>query len=196
VNTPDVRDFTVGSYVMGLLGPSIPWLDANLIVRNVTADQAARNVRDIIRSTLTVSGATVDDVSWVEGGYVHVRWRPNSERPAIEYATSVRDALLQAALALSSRSQIIMTRFRVDMPTGRTNLYVYPIGAPPAPPAPVPGAMPAPSVDALVPSEAAGDSNGVVVAVAAVGVLAMLGGAGYYLSRRKAVVRKNRRRRR
>lgn len=194
-NTPASRDFEVGSYVMGLLGPGVPWLDANLIVRNVTADQAARQVLDNIRSTLTVSGATVDEVRWVEGGYVHARWRPNSARPAVEYATSVRDALLRGALTLSPRSQIIMTRFRVDMPTGRTNLYVYPIGAPPAPPAPTPGAIAAPSVDAPTPSEEADSGNTVVIGVAAVGILAMLGGVGYYLSKSKrAVVRRNRRR--
>jgi hypothetical protein len=193
LNTSEVRGFTVGSYVMGLLGPSVPWLDANLIVRNITADQAARSVADTVRSALTVTGATVDDVRWVEGGYLHVRWRPNSERPAIDYATSVRDTLLRAALDLSPRSQIIMTRFRVDMPTGRTNLYVYPIGAPPPPPAPLPGTLPPPSADVPPPPESGG-SSGALVGVAAIGVLAVLGGVGYYLSRRNKTVRKNRRR--
>lgn len=198
-NTPDARDFEVGAYVMGLLGPGVPWLDANLIVRNVTADQAARQVRDVIRSALTTTGATVDDVRWVEGGFVHARWRPNSTRPAVEYATSVRDALLQAAQALGPRSQIIMPRFRVDMPTGRTNLYVYPIGAAPPPPAPIPGAIPAPSSEASPPSESDESDTGsinVVVGVAAMSVLVVLGGVGYYLSQRKPVRRNRRRRRR
>lgn len=194
-NTPDARDFEVGSYAMGLLGPGVPWLDANLIVRNVTADQAARQVLDNIRSTLTVSGATVDEVRWVEGGYVHARWRPNSARPAVEYATSVRDALLRGALALSPRSQIIMTRFRVDMPTGRTNLYVYPIGAPPPPPPPEPGTIAAPSTNTLAPAEES-SGNSAVIGVAAIGILTMLGGVGYYLSKRSKTVRRNRRRRR
>jgi hypothetical protein len=195
LNTADARDFAVGSYVMGLLGPGVPWLDANLIVRNVTADQSARQVQDIIRSALTTTGATVDSVRWVEGGFAHARWRPNSSRPAVEYATSIRDALLQAALTLSPRSQIVMTRFRVDMPTGRTNLYVYPIGAPPPPPPPIPGAILAPSADAPPPPPV-DSGNGAVIGIAAVGVLVMLGGVGYYLSKRKTTVRRNRRRRR
>jgi hypothetical protein len=195
-NTPEAVGFEVGSSVWGWLGPGVPWLDANLIVRNVTADQAARQVRDVVRSALTTTGATVDDVRWVEGGFVHVRWRPNSVRPAVAYATSVRDTLLQAAQErLGARSQIVMTRFRVDMPTGQTNLYVYPDAPPPPPPPPIPGSIPAPSTTDAPPGDE-DSSSGIVVAVAAVGVLAMLGGVGYYLStRRPASVRRNRRRR-
>lgn len=195
-NTSTAQGFEVGSYAFGLLNGHTPWLDANLTIRNVTLAQWARELIPLIRSTLVSSGATVGAIRSVQGGFIYVKWKPNSARPAVEYATYIRDLLLQAASALGSRSQILMTRFRVEMPTGRENIYVYPNGAPPPPPPPVPGSVAAPTTPAPPegsdPGESSGSGTTIALAIGGISVLATLAVAGYYFSKRKTV-RRNRR---
>lgn len=200
-NTDEISSFNVGSYVVGPGYATVPWLDANITVRNVTADQAARSVIDAIHSALVSTGATVDSVQWVTGGYIHAMWRPGTSESAIHYATRVRDALLQAALQLSPRSQFIMNRLRVNMPPLRTDLYVYPTGTVPPPPPPPAGSTPPPVVSsdtASMPTEDIAAAGGVnyTVLFGALGVLGVLGGVGYVVSRRQQAVQRNRSRRR
>lgn len=198
-NTEDVRNFNVGSMVLGPGYATTPTLDANLTVRNVTTWQAGHDVLDIVHNALVGTGATVDDAQWVTGGFVHVTWRPGASEPAVAYATRVRDALLQAALQLSPRAQIFFTRLRVNMPPLRTDLYVYPTGSVPAPPPPPAGTPTPPDVvssSTTAPAEGAAGGTNYVVLFGALGVLGVLGGVGYVLSRRRQAVQRNRSRRR
>jgi len=203
-NTATVQSFTVGSGVpaMGLLGPhvTVPWLDANLVVRNVNREQAALGVIDNVRSALTATSNVVDDIRWVAGGYVYARWRPLSSQPAVQYATMVRDALLQSAQRISPQSQIVMTRFRVNMPMG-TNLYVYPTGTVPPPPPMPTGAPPVTSSSGPPPPESEGAAAAAMTTALAVtgvvGVVAIVGGLGFFLYRRRqGEMQQNRRSRR
>jgi len=146
-NTPDMSTFTVGSYVLGFGYAEIPWLDAQLTVQGVTADQAAREVIPNITASLQQAGAQVQDAGWVAGGYVHVTFRPTSEHPAIDYATTVRDALFNGGHALGPNVQIIMPRYRINMPAGRENLYAYPTGSLPVSSSDASTAPSAPSSD-------------------------------------------------
>jgi len=204
VNNSDVNAFVVGSYVyMPPLAATVPWLDATLSVVNITEEQAALSVLDNVRNTLTALGNSVDDVRWVTGGYVYAKWRPNANAPAISYATQLRDALLQGALRISPQSQIIMRRFRVNMPMGRTDLYVYPTGSVPPPPAP-PAGVAVQSSTGAQPSEqtaaAAATMQTVLVASGVAAGALLLGGVAFYFYRRRAVTsnrsKKNGRRRR
>lgn len=196
-NTADATAFTVGSYVYAPpIAALVPWLDANLSVRNVNLEQSALNVPDLVRSTLTALGASVSDARWVAGGYLYTRWRPSQSQPAVQYATAVRDALLQAALRISPQSQVIMRRFRVNMPTGRQDIYVYPTGSVPAPPPPVPGTR---SSEGPLPTEAqsAGGIDLGLVAAGVVGATVLIGGIGFALYRRnRQQLKSNRRGRR
>jgi len=188
-NTPEVLGLSIGVMRLGVGYGMTPWLDANLVVRNVTPAQA-NAARDIARSVLTTSGATVDDVRWVAGGFLHARWQPTAERPAVEYATQVRDALLRASVELSPRSQIIMVRYRIDMPALRDDIYVYPVGPVPPPP-PAPAGAPPDTVGVTPPSLLSSPAIMGTAAVIAVGLI----GAAIYVSRAPRV-RKNRNRRR
>ena len=137
-----MRGLSVGTTRVGIGYGSIPygtvpWLDASLVVRNVTPDQTD-SALSAARSTLANFG-TVSDARWTPDGLIYVRWRPNSEHPAIDHATRIRDQLLRASTSfVGPRSQIIMTRYRVNMPDLREDVYVYPVGPVPAPPAPRP----------------------------------------------------------
>lgn len=197
-NTSDAAAFTVGSYVYAPpLAALVPWLDTNLAVRNINLEQAALNVPDLVRATLTALGASVSDARWVAGGYLYTRWRPSQSQPAVQYATAVRDALLQAALRISPQSQIIMRRFRVTMPTGRQDIYVYPTGAVPPPPPPIAGTR---SSEGPLPTEAqsASSIDWGMVAAGIGGATVLLGGVGFVLYRRsrQQQVKSNRRSRR
>lgn len=197
-NTADAASFTVGSYVYAPpLAAIEPWLDANLAVRNVNLEQSALNVPDLVRRTLEAMGASVSDVRWVAGGYLYTRWRPSASQPAVQYATAVRDSLLQAAQRISPQSQIIMRRFRVNMPTGRQDIYVYPTGTvPPAPP-PISGTR---SSEGPLPTEAQSASglDWGLVAAGLAGATALIGGVGFvfYRRSRQQQMKSNRRGRR
>ena len=196
-NTSDAASFTTGSYVYAPpLAALVPWLDANLAVRNINLEQSALNVPDLVRATLTALGASVSDARWVAGGYLYTRWRPSASQPAVQYATAVRDALLQAALRISPQSQIIMRRFRVNMPTGRQDIYVYPTGTVPPPPPPVAGTR---SSDGPPPTEAqsvSGIDTGLVVAGVAGAAVIVAAGIGFVMYRKKQQMKSNRRSRR
>ena len=189
-NTEEVRGLAVGVTRIGPGYAEVPWLDAQFVARNVTPAQANTARDAVVRLTLRNNG-TVDDVRWTPGGEIYARWRPNSEQPAVSYATRIRDQLLQASTSLlGPRSQIIMQRYRVVMPALRTDLYVYPVGEVPDPP-PLSARPPdAPPPDAP-PTSLLGNRTIMIVAGA---IAVTLLGAGVYLSSRP--VRKNRRRRR
>ena len=188
-NTEEVRGLAVGVTRIGPGYAEVPWLDANLIVRNVTPAQADAALT-AARLTFSNNG-TVDEVRWTSGGFIHVRWRPNSEQPAVDYATRIRDQLLRASVNLvGPRAQIVMMRYRIDMPALRDDIYVYPVGPVPPPPAAPPGAPPD-TVGVTPPSLLSSPAIMSVAAVIAVGLV----GTAIYVSRSKSV-RKNRRRRR
>jgi len=143
------------------------------------------------RLTFSNNG-TVDEARWTSGGFIHVRWRPNSEQPAVDYATRIRDQLLRASVNLvGPRSQIVMMRYRIDMPALRDDIYVYPTGAVPPPPPPLPGAPPD-TVGVTPPSSLL--SSPAIMGTAAVVAIGLVGTA-IYVSRAPRV-RKNRNRRR
>lgn len=193
-NTPEVQSMTVGSYRLGVGYAVWPWLDAMLSVRNVSAEQSALAARDNVRETLTAAGNAVDDVSWVPGGFIHARWRPNGEQPAVAYATSTRDALLRGAQRLSPQSQIFFNRLRVNMPAGRTDLYVYPTGTVPPPP---PGPSIGVSSQGAPPSEdASGGASTALVVAGVVGGTALAAGLGFFFYQRRRQMSSNTRRRR
>lgn len=194
-NTTAVQGLSVGVVRLGVGYGFVPALDANLVVRNVTPEQA-EVAKAIVRSTLVSTGATVEEVKWVTGGFLYARWKPTSERPAVSYATSIRDALLRASLELSPRSQIIMTRYRVNMPALRENLYVYPVGPVPEPP-PRTSAQEPPDTVGLTPP-----TSPLIIGGAAVAAIGLLGAAVYVAQRNartlayrpRGRVRRNRRR--
>lgn len=189
-NTDEVRSLSVGVTRLGVGYGSVPWLDANLIVRNVTPAQAD-DALTAARLTFSNNG-TVDEARWTSGGFIHVRWRPNSEQPAVDYATRIRDQLLRASVNLvGPRSQIVMMRYRIDMPALRDDIYVYPVGPVPPPPAAPPGAPPD-TVGVTPPSSLL--SSPAIMGTAAVVAIGLVGTA-IYVSRAPRV-RKNRNRRR
>jgi len=197
-NTSEVQSFIVGRPITGLAGPYVPWLDAMLDVQNVTADQAAREVLPNIRQSIAGLGSQVDSAAWVAGGHVHVVFRPNAPHPAIGYATTVRDALLEGGRSLGANPRIILHRYRVDMPELHDDLYVYPTptaAAAPTPsgPAPVHAPPPAGPVSTMLGPGAQLGSPAMIAA--AVGGVVVLGGVGYYFSRRRVQMRANRIRR-
>lgn len=151
-------------------GTGMPWLETNLTVRNVSSGQAQAAV-DLVRSTLSSSGAVVADVRWVAGGTIYSRWKPSRPAQGVEYAEQMRAALLQAAQRLGANAAILMDRFVIDMPVGQDNLYVYP-----------------PAETTMASTMWATPAMG-VAALVALG----LAGAAVYVSRSQ--VRRNRRRR-
>lgn len=199
-NNADAQSFIVGSFVYAPpLAAEIPYLDANLAVVNVTLEQSALNVPDVVRSALLASGASVSDARWVTGGYFYVKWRPGANAPAIMYATQLRDALLRAALQISPQSQIIMRRFRVNMPMGRTDIYVYPTGSVPPPPAPPAGVQVQSSSGAPPSEQTSASSDTMQTALIVGGSIAgvfLLGGVGFYFYRRNQAPVSNRGRKR
>lgn len=119
-----------GARVGAIVGTGYPWLDANLRVFGVSQQQSTA-AADIARAILSSSGANVLEAQWVAGGTIHVRWKPSTrEMSAVTYATELRDALLRAARErLGPNAQIILDRFRIEMPSGQDDLFVYPQAA-------------------------------------------------------------------
>lgn len=194
-NTVAVQGLSVGVMRLGVGYGFVPSLDANLVVRNITPGQA-EVAKAIVLSTLASTGAVVEEVKWVAGGFLYARWKPSSERPAVAYATTVRDALLRASLEISPRSQIIMTRYRIVMPALRDNVYVYPVGPVPEPP---------PRVSAQEPPDTVGltpPTSPLIIGTAAVAAIGLVGAAVYVAQRNartlayrpRGRVRRNRRR--
>jgi len=177
-NTTEVQGLSVGVTRLGVgLYGFVPALDANLVVRNITPEQA-ETAKAIVRSTLSSMG-TVLDVRWVTGGFLYARWRPTSERPAVAYATSIRDALLRASLEISPRSQIILRRYRIIMPPLRDDVYVYPVGPVPDPP-PRTSPQDPPDTVGLTPP-----TSPLIIGSAAVVAIGLVG-AAVYVSQRTA----------
>jgi hypothetical protein len=153
-------------------GSGFPWLDADLTVSGVSPRQSAA-AADIARAVLSSSGATVTEARWVAGGKIHVRWKPSArEQSAVAYATQIRDSLKRVAREqLGPDSRIRLSYFRIEMPAGQDDLFIYP---------------------------ASGDEDGaaswMTPTIIGVGVLGLLGlgAATFYFAR----MRKNRRRRR
>lgn len=124
---PDTNTSAAESAHVGvIIGGGYPWLDASLRVVNVSPQQAAA-AADLARAILSSSGASVLETRWVAGGTIHARWKPSQRDVlAVRYATELRDGLLEAARRLGPNAQIILDRFRMEMPSGQNDLYIYP----------------------------------------------------------------------
>lgn len=193
VNTPDTLAFTVGDLAWGVGYATVPSLDAALEVQNVTPDQATRALQ-VVRETLLATGATVDRVEWGSGsirGRIYARWKPSSARNAVTYANTVARALVNAAhTVFGPTAAIIMRRYRVDMPLGREDRYVYPEVSAATAAIDPPGAQP----EKVLAQQTGATGEALILPVAGgVGAVLLLAG-GVYAYRRRAM-RANRRRR-
>ena len=109
-----------------IVGGGRLFLKTDLTVQNVPQDRA-RSAVDVVRAALTSSGATVSEVGWVAGGKIRVKWKPNQDTAAVEYATQLRELLLRAAQQIGPEARIILSYVQIDMPSGQEDLYIYPV---------------------------------------------------------------------
>lgn len=201
------------------------WLDTALEPIGIPSDQASR-VPTAIRAVLESVGSEVDRVVWGGGsglesirGKVYVRWKPDKEYNAVDYANIARRLFQHAAEGFPAGAQFVMNRYRIDRMWPRDDVYVYPLlsrGLPPSAPeaaratnvtdlpAPVEqpegDGAPESDFDAWLRDFESGwkglkseEQAGIIVGSAA-GLVLVVGGI-WYAARRAKRVAKNRRRR-
>lgn len=134
VNTAEVKSFIVGP------GTFDSWLDTALVpvgLSSADAPRAPAAVREILEGT----GATVDQVKWGSGdtaGRIYVRWKPERNWNAVDYANIAYRIFRAAELQFPLGTHIVMQRYRftphgVGIITPVTQVaYAYPVGAPPS----------------------------------------------------------------